>query len=213
MLDPATRTAQIEVEIDNSQFRLKPGMYARVDFTVERHDNALVVPANALVDVQGKRGVFRPAEGDDAKFQPIEVGLTSEQLVEVASGLSEGDRVVTTGAAALREGDKIVLRPGGGRARSAATRARGGPARGGGRPAGTAAPSTSQSYEHQESRMSIPRFAIQRPIMMAMICSIVVLLGAISLTRLPVDLLPDIQQPTITVRVNYPGVGPLRWKS
>jgi hydrophobic/amphiphilic exporter-1 (mainly G- bacteria), HAE1 family len=57
--------------------------------------------------------------------------------------------------------------------------------------------------------MSIPRFAIQRPIMMAMICSIVILLGAISLTRLPVDLLPDIQQPTITVRVNYPGVGPL----
>jgi len=57
--------------------------------------------------------------------------------------------------------------------------------------------------------MSMPRFAIQRPIMMAMICSIVVLLGAISLTRLPVDLLPDIQQPTITVRMNYPGVGPL----
>jgi hydrophobic/amphiphilic exporter-1 (mainly G- bacteria), HAE1 family len=57
--------------------------------------------------------------------------------------------------------------------------------------------------------MSIPRFAIHRPIMMAMICSIVILLGGISLTRLPVDLLPDIQQPTITVRVNYPGVGPL----
>jgi HAE1 family hydrophobic/amphiphilic exporter-1 len=57
--------------------------------------------------------------------------------------------------------------------------------------------------------MSIPRFAIHRPIMMTMISSIVILLGAISLTRLPVDLLPDIQQPTITVRVNYPGVGPL----
>jgi HAE1 family hydrophobic/amphiphilic exporter-1 len=57
--------------------------------------------------------------------------------------------------------------------------------------------------------MSIPRFAIHRPIMMTMISCIVILLGAISLTRLPVDLLPDIQQPTITVRVNYPGVGPL----
>jgi hydrophobic/amphiphilic exporter-1 (mainly G- bacteria), HAE1 family len=57
--------------------------------------------------------------------------------------------------------------------------------------------------------MSIPRLAINRPIMMAMISSIVVLLGVISLTRLPVDLLPDIQQPTITVRVAYPGVGPL----
>src|SRR6188768_4098834 len=57
--------------------------------------------------------------------------------------------------------------------------------------------------------MSIPRFAIQRPVMMAMISSIVILIGGISLSRLPVDLLPDISQPTISVRVNYTGVGPL----
>jgi hydrophobic/amphiphilic exporter-1 (mainly G- bacteria), HAE1 family len=57
--------------------------------------------------------------------------------------------------------------------------------------------------------MSIPRFAIQRPVMMSMICAIIILLGGISLTRLPVDLLPDISQPTINVRVNYAGVGPL----
>ena len=52
VLDPATRTAQIEVEIENPQFRLKPGMYAKVDFTVEQRDNTLVVPTNALVDVE-----------------------------------------------------------------------------------------------------------------------------------------------------------------
>ncbi|MGE3705918.1 MAG: efflux RND transporter permease subunit [Vicinamibacterales bacterium] len=57
--------------------------------------------------------------------------------------------------------------------------------------------------------MSVPRFAIQRPVMMTMISSIIILLGTISLTRLPVDLLPDISQPTINVRVNYDGVGPL----
>ncbi len=57
--------------------------------------------------------------------------------------------------------------------------------------------------------MSIPRFAIERPVMMTMISSIIILLGGISLTRLPVDLLPDVSQPTITVRVNYTGVGPL----
>ena len=57
--------------------------------------------------------------------------------------------------------------------------------------------------------MSIPRFAIQRPVMMTMISAVIVLLGIISLTRLPVDLLPDISQPTINVRVNYTGVGPL----
>jgi HAE1 family hydrophobic/amphiphilic exporter-1 len=45
--------------------------------------------------------------------------------------------------------------------------------------------------------------------MMSMISAIVILLGGISLTRLPVDLLPDISQPTINVRVNYSGVGPL----
>ena len=74
VLDPATRTAQIEVEIENSQFRLKPGMYARVNFTVEQRNNTLVVPANALVDVQGIRGVFQP-NGDTAKFKPVTIGL------------------------------------------------------------------------------------------------------------------------------------------
>jgi HAE1 family hydrophobic/amphiphilic exporter-1 len=57
--------------------------------------------------------------------------------------------------------------------------------------------------------MSIPRFAIQRPVMMTMLCAIVILIGGISLTRLPVDLLPDVSQPSINVRVNYTGVGPL----
>src|SRR5688572_25110439 len=57
--------------------------------------------------------------------------------------------------------------------------------------------------------MSIPRFAIQRPVMMSMISAIIILLGGISLTRLPVDLLPDISQPTISVGVSYSGVGPL----
>jgi hydrophobic/amphiphilic exporter-1 (mainly G- bacteria), HAE1 family len=57
--------------------------------------------------------------------------------------------------------------------------------------------------------MSIPRIAIERPVTMFMISMVIILLGGISLTRLPVDLMPDTQVPTITVRVNYTGVGPL----
>src|SRR3982751_1686675 len=57
--------------------------------------------------------------------------------------------------------------------------------------------------------MSVPRFAIERPVMMMMLSCIIILLGGISLSRLPVDLLPDISQPTVSVRVNYTGVGPL----
>jgi len=57
--------------------------------------------------------------------------------------------------------------------------------------------------------MSIPRIAIERPVTMFMISMVIILLGGISLTRLPVDLMPDTQMPTITVRVGYAGVGPL----
>src|SRR4051812_15075980 len=57
--------------------------------------------------------------------------------------------------------------------------------------------------------MSIPAVAIKRPVTMFMISSVIILLGMISLFRLPVDLLPDVSYPTISVRVGYPGVGPL----
>ena len=57
--------------------------------------------------------------------------------------------------------------------------------------------------------MTIPRFAIQRPVTMFMISAVITLLGLISLTRLPVDLMPEFEQPTLTVRTSYPGVGPL----
>jgi RND family efflux transporter MFP subunit len=109
VLDPATRTAQIEVEIANPQGRLKPGMYANVRFTVDQRPKTLVVPTNAVVEWEGKRGVFVPGDGDTATFHPITLGLQDQKQTEVASGLAEGDRIITTGAASLREGDRIVL--------------------------------------------------------------------------------------------------------
>jgi hydrophobic/amphiphilic exporter-1 (mainly G- bacteria), HAE1 family len=57
--------------------------------------------------------------------------------------------------------------------------------------------------------MSIPRLAIHRPVTMFMISGVVTLLGVISLTRLPVDLMPEFEQPQLTVRTSYTGVGPL----
>src|SRR5688572_15164490 len=57
--------------------------------------------------------------------------------------------------------------------------------------------------------MSIPRFAIERPVTMFMLSGVIMLIGAVSLARLPVDLMPDVSYPSITVRVQYQGVGPL----
>ncbi|HUF48392.1 MAG TPA: efflux RND transporter permease subunit [Vicinamibacterales bacterium] len=57
--------------------------------------------------------------------------------------------------------------------------------------------------------MTIPRIAIHRPVTMFMLASVVVLLGLLALWRLPVDLMPDVTYPSLTVRVSYAGVGPL----
>ncbi len=108
VLDPSTRTAQIEVEIPNAGNRLKPGMYARVSLTIEERTNALTVPSNALVNVEGKRGVFL-AQNNTAAFRPVEVGIEESARVEVLSGVKDNDRVITTGAAALQNGDRIVV--------------------------------------------------------------------------------------------------------
>src|SRR5688500_5196007 len=57
--------------------------------------------------------------------------------------------------------------------------------------------------------MSIPRLAIQRPVTMFMLSGVIIMIGLMALMRLPVDLMPDVSFPSITVRVGYPGVGPL----
>ena len=119
ILDPATRTAQVEIEIPNPGYRLKPGMYARVRFTVEKHDQALVVPTPAVVDVQGKLGVWVP-EGEKPVFTPVTIGIEQQEFTEVTTGLKEGQQIISAGAGALRTGDRIALtgqRGGGGAAR------------------------------------------------------------------------------------------------
>ena len=141
VFDPQTRTAEMEIEVPNPGYRLKPGMYARVDLTVESRANALTVPTNAVVDVEGRTGVFvagqgpaatnqaqgqgtagaqpgqapgagaQPAGGAPtmtARFLPVQTGIRDGQQVEITSGLDVGAQVITTGATALKDGDRIV---------------------------------------------------------------------------------------------------------
>jgi HlyD family secretion protein len=132
VLDPATRTAPIEIEIPNSDFRLKPGMYARVGITTATKKETLVVPVDAIADLGGRRGVFQHLNGV-AIFRSVEVGTEGEELIEVVGGLSEGDQVITTGARALRDGDRVQLSGGrgnGGRGAGATPTAREGAAAG-----------------------------------------------------------------------------------
>jgi len=115
VLDPTTRTASIEIEIPNGDFRLKPGMYARVNITTENKKDALAVPSNALVDLNGRRGVFIAGETGTAAFRPVRVGIEEEKLAEVVEGVNEGETVITTGAAALTDGGRFIIAGPGGR--------------------------------------------------------------------------------------------------
>ena len=109
VLDPATRTAPVEIEIPNPGYRLKPGMYARVRITTDQRKDTLVVPSNAVIDFGGRRGVFVATNTDTAIFRAITVGIEDSALIEVLQGVDEGERVVTTGAAALRDGDRVII--------------------------------------------------------------------------------------------------------
>jgi RND family efflux transporter MFP subunit len=129
VFDPATRTAEMEIEVPNSAFRLKPGMYARVQLTVDTRTNALTVPRNAVIDLEGREGVFVAGgaagtsgggQGDGrsgpqvltAKFMPVQLGIRDGEHIEIRSGVQDGTRVITTGASALKDGDRIVAAAG-----------------------------------------------------------------------------------------------------
>jgi membrane fusion protein, multidrug efflux system len=133
VLDPATRTAQMEVEVPNPASRLKPGMYARVQFVVLERADALTVPRNAMVEVDGARGVF-VAEGKTARFRPVTSGIIDGEAVEITDGLADNSTVITLGSASLRDGDPIVIAGQGGRGGRAGGPRSGGS--GGGAPAG-----------------------------------------------------------------------------
>jgi membrane fusion protein, multidrug efflux system len=131
VLDPATRTAPIEIEIPNSDNRLKPGMYARISLTVEERKNTLVAPKNAVVDFESKRGVWQPNAENRAQFVPVTLGIEGPDSIEIVSGLKEGDRFVTTGAGAVRNNDQLIIAGQGGP---------GGPGKGRGNVAGRGGP-------------------------------------------------------------------------
>ena len=109
VLDPATRTATMEVEIPNSDHKLKPGMYARINLTVEERKGTLVAPKNAVIDFENKRGVWMPNDQKRATFVPVTLGIEGPLQIEILSGLKEGDRFVTTGAGAVRNNDQLVI--------------------------------------------------------------------------------------------------------
>lgn len=169
ILDPATRTAPMEIEIPNRDARLKPGMYAKVNLEVEDRENVLLVPKIALVDSEGQRGVYQPSDDNRAIFKPVKVGIEDAERAEILEGLAEGETVVSTGAGALRRNDQLLVAGLGGPAGSGGGPGRkgmGGRPGAGGPPDGQAPrpPEGGQAPSGQGRRPQTQRQVPQRPV-------------------------------------------------
>ena len=94
---PATRTLKVRIEIANAGGTLVPGMFATINFAPAMKKKSLLVPTEALIRT-GTRNVVIVGEGDGRfRSQEVKVGTESGDQTEILSGVSAGERVVTSG--------------------------------------------------------------------------------------------------------------------
>ena len=109
-LDEETRTVLLRARLPNPHNQLRPGLFARVSLILERRENTLVVPEQAIVPVGQTTFVYRVVDGK-AVMTPVKLGLRRPGLVEILEGLSAGDLVVTDGQLKIRDGAAVTVLP------------------------------------------------------------------------------------------------------
>ncbi len=96
ILNRKSRTIQVRLEFDNEDLSLKPGMFANVTLYVDSQPSAIVVPSEAIVRSGSREQIFVVRE--PGKFEPREVtlGMSSEGVTQILSGVVAGEEVVTS---------------------------------------------------------------------------------------------------------------------
>jgi RND family efflux transporter MFP subunit len=108
-LDPKTRTMAVELDVNNQDGSLAPGMYPTVKWPVRRPGAALFVPRTSVVITTERTFVIRDQDGR-AQWVDVKKGAADGDLVEVAGNLKAGDKVVARATDELREGTPIGAR-------------------------------------------------------------------------------------------------------
>jgi membrane fusion protein (multidrug efflux system) len=107
-LDPSTRTRLIEASL-GKDVSLTPGLFARIKMKVETHENAVLVPAEAvLVNAKGERVAFVVQEGK-AFARKVMTGIEAEGRIEILNGVKPGESVVVAGNEKLKDGTTVKL--------------------------------------------------------------------------------------------------------
>lgn len=103
IVDEATRTLKARVEVQNPGRKLKPEMFATVELTLPAKGPAvLAVPEEAIQELDGKKVIFTTEDGKEFIPREVQLGLASEGMVEVVSGLAEGQHYAAKGSFILK---------------------------------------------------------------------------------------------------------------
>jgi len=103
----STRTIMTEVDVKNPGLILTPGMYADVTFNLEQKNNALIIPASAII--QGDQPSVMLVDGNNrVEKRSVVLGIAGSNNQEIASGLQAGDRVIIGGLSALQPGQQVA---------------------------------------------------------------------------------------------------------
>jgi len=106
----STRTMLTEVDVRNPDLALTPGMYATVTFNLEEKNDALLVPASAVL--QGDQPSVMLVDGNNrVQKRPVTLGIAGSNSQEVTAGLQPGDRVIIGDLSALQPGEAVTPQP------------------------------------------------------------------------------------------------------
>ena len=105
-LEEASKTMLTEIELPNPKLELRPGMYATVKVGIERREDVLLVPADALVREKAGAFVFT-VEDNKAKKTLVKIGFGDGTKFEIVSGVKAGDPVILVGSRALSDGQAV----------------------------------------------------------------------------------------------------------
>lgn len=105
-IDPTTRTFKIRATAANPGGKLKAGAFVKVDFSLKDISNALMIPTEAMIPILKGQQVFVSKNGI-AKATKIDVGVRNDVKIQVTSGISAGDTIITSGLMGIKEGAKV----------------------------------------------------------------------------------------------------------
>ncbi len=106
-LQMSTRTMTAEVDVPNPKLTIIPGMFAEVQLDLAEAKQAIAVPVDAIDGTGENQRVFLVDRAGTVHIQKVKTGIASPSLVQVLSGVHEGETVITGRHSDLREGEQV----------------------------------------------------------------------------------------------------------